>query len=322
MTTITLVTPVYNDWESLFILLDQLAAAAAQTDIVFDVLAVNDGSDQALEPFVRLPESRSSLRRVEVVHLLTNLGHQRAIAVGLAEAQRRGGSDAILIMDADGEDRPEDALRLIEAHRAQPNHIIAAQRTKRSERWGFRFFYMIYKLVFHMLVGQVIDFGNFCLIPAAQLKRLVYRAAIWNNLPAAIIRSRLPLLRLQTWRGTRYAGQSRMNLVSLMIHGLSAISVYSDAIFVRTLLISSVIGLLALGGIASVVMIRLFTDLAIPGWATGATGTLVLILFQAVLFSAGATLLALNGRSADYHMPAREALHFIDSIQVIRGQDE
>ena len=76
-----------------------------------------------------------AIGRVEVLHLRRNLGHQRAIAIGLAfvEAERPR-CRAVVLMDSDGEDAPEDVPRLVaRCEQEGRRKIVFAERTKRSE---------------------------------------------------------------------------------------------------------------------------------------------------------------------------------------------
>src|SRR5581483_5557700 len=138
--------------------------------------------------------------------------------------------------------------------------------------------YFAYRLLFHLLTGRSISFGNFSLLPMAAVGRLVHTPALWHNLAAAIMRSRIAYGTVPTERGERYAGRSRMNFVSLIVHGMSAMSVYTDMIFVRVLIAAGVVLGLSLLGIVGVTLIRLMTDLAIPGWASTVAGDLLIIM--------------------------------------------
>ena len=200
-------------------------------------------------------------------------------------------------MDSDGQDRPADISALLAASANHPGYVVFAGRAQRAESRVFRMWYCVYKLMFHVLTGQAIDFGNYCLMPVAAVRRLVHMPELWNNLAASVMRSRLPYMSVPTVRGSRCAGRSRMNLVALMVHGLSALSVYTDKIFVRVLLAAGLVAGLAGLGIVSVAAIRLFTDLAIPGWATTVIGDLLIILLQILVIVIAASLTVLAGRS-------------------------
>ena len=193
------------------------------------LIAVDDASSELLTSDAE-PDA-ASIEGVEILRLICNLGHQRAIAVGLAEVAQRHAYDAVIVMDCDGEDRRCDLVRLIDAHRMDRTAIIVAQRAKRSEGLSFRAFYELYKSVFILLTGRRMDFGNFLLIPRPMVTRLAHMPEIWNHLAAAVLRSRVRVVGVPTERGRRYAGNSSMNLVALLTQGLSAIAVLSDIVF-------------------------------------------------------------------------------------------
>jgi len=221
-------------------------------------------------------------------------------------------------MDSDGEDRPIDLLNLIRSSRTQPGHVIMAHRSQRSEGIAFKFGYRVYKAMFRAFTGKTISFGNFSLIPMSAVRRLVHVPDLWNNLPAAIIRSRLRFLPVDTIRGTRYAGQSRMNFPGLIVHGLSAMSVYADVIFVRILMATGFVCGLVLLAMVWVLGIRIFTSMAIPGWATTVIGDLLIILFQALVMIVAITLMILSSRSARPLVPITDTAVFIADVKSIR----
>lgn len=289
--------PILDDWGSFATLVTQISHEFTGCGVRFQIYAVDDGSIAPLDlDSIVLPHD-SCIESLEVIHLALNLGHQRAIAVGLCMIAGAADIDSVLVMDGDGEDRPADIAALLAANLRNPARIVVAQRTKRSEPGFFRVGYCLYKLLFRVLTGQKISFGNFSMIPRAAVDRLVRMPELWNNLAASIMRSRLPYTSVATVRGLRFAGRSRMDLASLTVHGLSAMSVHIDRIFARLLLAAASIAGIALTGILVVGVIRTATDLAIPGWATTAAGDLLIILFQALVITVAASLTMLAGRS-------------------------
>jgi polyisoprenyl-phosphate glycosyltransferase len=311
---LALVTPVLDDWESFALLIERIALLDLPTVEGIEVVAVDDGSVTSFDP-ASLPLPRGGLvHGVGVVRLALNLGHQRAIAAGLVTLSGRTDLDAVIVMDSDGEDRPEDIPALLEASAAAPGRPILAHRAQRSETRLFRAGYRAYQFLFRLLTGRGISFGNYSVLPMEAVRRLVYMPELWNNLPAAIMRSRLPFRTVATTRGVRYAGQSKMNLASLVIHGLSAMSVYTDLIFIRILLGAGGISVLAVLAIGVVVAIRFGTTLAIPGWATTVLGDLVIILFQAILTIVATSLMVLAGRSSRPTVPVTDAPTFVRSV--------
>lgn len=307
MREIMVVTPVYNDWQSLAMLGQFLEAVANQHELHIRLLAVDDGS--TILPDADLPA------RLQLIHLARNLGHQRAIAVGLAVAHALQTNLPVVVMDCDGEDRPEDIPALLAEYDAHPGSIIFARRAKRSEGGVFRIFYTFFKLIFHVLTGRRITFGNFCLIPPASLKRIVYLQEIWNHFAAGVMRSGLPRRTIPTARGKRYAGRSHMNLVALVLHGLSAISVYIEVVYVRLLFAAFLLMGLDLTAFLGLVYIRFFTSLAIPGWATNVAIGLTVVMVQALLFLALLSFVVLSYRSAKMFIPAIDYKDFVPDLE-------
>ena len=316
VTRLALMIPVYNDWPSFQILVEQVDRLVNSWNAEISVFVVDDCSIGDLPDRSDLGDL-SSIEHLEVLSLSANLGHQRAIAVGLCELELREGFDGVVVMDSDGEDRPEEIGGLIESFLEHKNAIVVAQRVKRSESVTFRLFYYFYKLAFRVLTGKLINFGNFCIIPSTLLHRLTHMPEVWNHLAAAVIRSRLEIRRVATQRGARYSGSSSMNLESLIVHGLSAISVFTDTLFARLLLLSLIISILDACFTCAVIFARFFTNLAVPGWATSAVGLSAAILLQNITFSAIAAFLVLATRSSFASMPANYARTYIHKRLVI-----
>jgi|HubBroStandDraft_2_1064218.scaffolds.fasta_scaffold39305_3 hypothetical protein len=312
---IAILTPVLDDWESFTCLISDIARHVDSAVAAIDVVAVDDGSVQHLTAGdLASLDVGDSICSITVIRLALNLGHQRAIAVGLSWIAKREDLDAVIVMDGDGEDRPADIIRLISTNLAQPDHVIMAHRSKRSEGMAFKAGYLVYKLLFRSLTGKNIAFGNFSLLPIAAVRRLVHVPDLWNNLPAAIMRSRLRFLEVGTIRGRRYAGQSRMNYASLVVHGFSAMSVYADVVFVRILMATSAVVGLVLAAMIAVLGVRFGTSLAIPGWATTVFGNLVIILAQAMVMIVATTLVVLANRSSRPLVPICDSPVFIAEL--------
>ena len=304
--------PVFNDWlalDTLLLHLDDVLRAAATEG---EVLVVDDGSTDAGGPS---PQRLGAIRRVQVLRLRRNLGHQRAIAVGLAYLEANVPCRAVVVMDSDGEDDPCDVPRLLRQCEAEGfRKIVFAQRTKRSETRLFRFFYAVYRMLYRLLTGQDVRVGNFSVVPQQRLASLVAVAELWNHYAAAVYKSRQPCCGIATCRAKRLAGQSRMNFVNLVIHGLSAISVHADVVGVR-LLIASLLAIAATAvGLTGIVALRLLTRLAIPGWATSAAGLLAVVLLQLVLFSVVFCFITLSNRQGTTVLPLRDYRYFVASV--------
>ena len=312
-TQITILIPVFNDEESLNRLLAELAASCKDfPGSTFSVLAVDDGSAANFQ--IKAPSQFS----LKILHLLRNIGHQKAIAVGLAYIKENISCDKVLVMDADGEDRPEDAVILLKESLNNPGKIVFAKRRSRQEGSGFRLFYRLYKFAFRILTGKRIAFGNFLVMPKPLLDKAVYYSEIWNHLAGGILKAGLPYSSVVTHRGKRYAGRSKMSFHSLLIHGLGAIAVFIDIIASRLLILSLILIGFSLLVILAVIGIKSFTDLAIPGWTSTVVSAMLIILLQSFLLSLFTIFLYLSSQSQRKFIPAHHYKDYTGPVETIQ----
>lgn len=297
--------PVFRDAPSARAVISAAVVHLHPREVRFVV--VDDGTIPPIAAADLVDEGRGPLT---LVTLRRNLGHQRAIAVGLAYIAEQPDADAVIVMDADGEDRVEDLPRLIEAWKANGGAaVVFAERTRRLESLRFRVLYQAYRHLHRLLTGIPVRFGNFSLVPRTLLLRLVYCSELWNHYAAAIMRARLPYTSIPTVRGQRLEGRSQMGFVSLVMHGLSALSVFSDTIGVRILVVAT-------AGVGGLTLLGLWAGFRTSG---------DMLLAIAVLLAGGAlmvtacallTLVVLGRRSAADFIPARDHRLFIEAVNV------
>ena len=307
---VVVVAPVYDDAPAATQLLERLDEAFANSNIEFRVMFVDDGSPLPLADHLQNPAGVP----VEVLRLKRNVGHQRAIALGTAYVTEHRPCDAMLVMDADGEDRPEDAVRLVSHCRALGGErIIFAERARRSESALFQLFYRLYQLLHWVLTGIRVRVGNFSVVPAGRLSALVTLPALWNHYAAAIFQARLPRALVATVRGRRYSGSSKMNFVALVIHGLQAISVFIEVVAVRLLLSVCVLA----GGCAilfGLVVGAEFSAFAAPAWSPYVLGGLLTVALGLALGSFSLTLGFLAQRNSLDFIPLRDYRLFVEGV--------
>jgi len=313
--------PIYNDWEPVKMLLQRIDSVCARSGLSPAILLVNDGSTiPAPDDFLAWrPEA---LSRIDQLDLYRNLGHQRAICVGMVHLCGISPESAVLVMDGDGEDPAEAIPSLIKAYvdGGQRTAVFAARR-RRMEGFTFKAFYQLYRVLHLMLVGADIRIGNFSLVPPDLAQRLIRSSDLWNHYAASLIKSRLPLATIPIDRGKRLRGQSRMNFVGLVLHGLSAMSVYSDTIAVRILLLgSAVVSVGALGLVAAAVAL-LTTDWKLPGWSTNLFALTLVLMFQVVIVCLLLTLGMLAARSGPSFIPIRDCPHFVMNVRRLPFED-
>lgn len=317
MLRLALVCPIYNDWISFGILLSNLDQLFKDSELDVKVYAINDGSH--IQPDLNLLPPTPNLSKLEMINLVANVGHQRAIMIGLCDLAGRSDFDVVVVMDCDGEDKPEDILALLKAYQSRSTSIVVAQRAARSEGGVFKFFYSIYKSLFKFMTGQAIDFGNFCLIPRGLLPRLIHLPESWNHMAAAIVRSGMPIVRVPTQRGTRYAGTSNMNFMSLTIHGLGAISVFIETLLMRIfLIVLFAIAVYLISICAFACYYYLISPFAVASWLKTALLISGLILIQLALFAMVAVFVVLSGRTTQKLPPSLFSKNYVDQIIEIK----
>jgi hypothetical protein len=288
-----------------------------------ELFVIDDGSWQSGKAVLVAFASEARRVRLRPAMLATNLGHQRAIAVGLVLVSERAGNYcAVVVMDGDGEDQPEHIPYLLAEAVAQPEAVICARRGRRFEGVRFALAYGTFKLIFRLCTGQRIDFGHYCAIPPAHLPRLVHSPALWSHFAASLLRSGLPLHKVPLDRGRRYAGHSTMNATALIRHGLNAIAVFEDVCLVRLLVLLATFAGLVIAGMVGVALVRLCTDLAVPGWATSAGGLLFVLLLQAALLAVTSVASHLNRRAMPEIVPARDARQFLAEVAIAARMDD
>ncbi|UJW82839.1 glycosyltransferase [Hydrogenophaga sp. SL48] len=271
---IVIVMPVYEDLEASGRLFQELGQQFG--DRVF-VVAVDDGS-------VRQPLSVESLSQAgvagAVLKLRRNVGHQRAIAIGLSyAAEHLVPGQQVVVMDSDGEDLPSTIPALLAQLDNPAVDVVVAQRKSRVETFRFKAFYQVYKRFFGVMTGRPISFGNFMALKPAAVKRLVSMQELPIHVAAAVLASKLRTDVCPLDRGPRYAGQSKMNFVGLALHGFKALMVFAEDVLVRVGIASALIATFAVVGSVAAVVLKLM-GYSTPGWFSLVLGILVLLFLQ------------------------------------------
>jgi polyisoprenyl-phosphate glycosyltransferase len=303
---VMLLIPVFNDSESATLLLGQIAAEAQRLPYRLRVLFINDGS---LPSEARsLPGHAPGLDKIDILHLRRNLGHQRAIAIGLAAvASEQDGPAYVVVMDGDGEDLPSTIGPLLEAAVEEGGEqAVFARRLKRHDGAGFMAGYHTFRFLHRLLVGRDISFGNFSVLPAGIIQRVVGISEIWNHYAAGVVHGRIPVRLVPTPRGRRLADRSKMNLPALVMHGISALSVWSDVIVARMFLLVATLLMITLALLAVVIVERFSFTSGIPGWAAGVAGILVVVVLLLGVVCLLLALFVLGSRSASSFLPHRD----------------
>lgn len=304
--------PIFRDWDAVSKLIVMIDEALKPISHLFqiEILLIDDWMIEKKVPIFETP--LQCISEINILRLYRNLGHQRAIAIGLSYIHANKKNDAVLVMDGDGEDTAKGVVDLLlEFENQQGELIILAKRQRRTENLTFRFFYTIYKFMHRWLTGRTIQVGNFSIVPSQYLDSLVLTPELWRHYAASILLLKLPCKLVPIDRGYRIDGKSTMNFTSFVIHGLSAISVYTEEVGVRLNIFLMLLTFCFSSGLAIVIGIRLFTDYAIPGWATNAFGFLLVTIFQLLIISLIIVLVLIKTRSNADFLPIRDYHYFI-----------
>ncbi|HUQ19570.1 MAG TPA: glycosyltransferase [Gemmatimonadaceae bacterium] len=306
--------PVFDDWASLSLLLPQIDDALAQNRRSASVIIVNDCSIQPPSN-LSIEKRFTAINSVDILSLTRNVGHQRALAIGISYIATQRPCRAVIILDGDGEDRPSDIPKLLTAFETNGGtRVVFAQRTRRSEGLVFTMFYRLYRLAHRLMTGIRVEVGNFSVIPYASVQKLAVVSEIWNHYAAAVVHAKFPSVLVPTERGNRLAGRSSMDFVALVGHGLSAMSVFSDKIAVRMLAVTGFVVSLLVIAFVAVMGVRIFTDIVVPGWTTTAFIFMALLLAQAGLLAVVFSFMTQADRARSSFIPAKEYEPFVESF--------
>ncbi len=308
---IVILTPVFDDWESVFVLLAQLDDELKENGYQATVVIVDDGSPTFIDTLDFGVLDLSAIREVIVVTLTRNMGNQRAIATGFGYVASNIECDMLVVMDSDLEDQPKYVPQLIAEAEKFENKIVFANRTRRSEGFVFKVLYQIYRRLYKVLTGMSISVGNFSAVPGRLVKRIAGISEIWSHFPAGIMRARVPFTMMPTTRGKRLYGRGKSNIVALVIHGLSGFAVHADVVGVRIVITIFGIGIAVLAALVLVIAKRFFFDFFVQGWTSLVVIILGLAVIQAFMAAIFMAFLVLSGRNYRQVIPAVDYKDFI-----------
>ena len=225
--------PVYNDWKSAFILLDKIDNQIQDWDSAIGILIVNDASTEERS---KTDLSFKKIKSVRIMNMKKNQGHARCNAVGLKYLIEKENFDHIILMDGDGEDRPEELGLLFKKSKENPTKTVTANRIKRSEGFFFKLLYELHKILTYVFTGKLIKFGNYSCLTKKDAAKLVQEACIWSSFAGSVAKIIFDRVSIPSIRGQRYFGPSQMNLFNLLIHSFSIIAVFRGSVIVRSIL--------------------------------------------------------------------------------------
>jgi len=225
--------PIYNDRESLKILIENINSEIKDLDHEISLVVINDASSQQI---VDTYPNIENINSIEIVNMKENRGHARCIASGLKYIFENKEFDFVIPMDGDGEDRPEEIKNFIELSKQSDEKSLVGERVKRSEGLIFKTCYQFHKFLTLAFTGQSIKFGNFTCLSKSTVEKMVNEKATWNSFSGSLKKIEKDLISIPSTRGKRYFGPSQMSFFNLLKHSLSIISVFRKTVLIRSAL--------------------------------------------------------------------------------------
>ena len=230
---IKILIPVYNDWKSVFKVLDEINNLDLNIKFKISVIIINDASNHDLPD---LEKNLENIDSIKVINMNINQGHARSIAVGLKYIFEKEDFDYAIPMDGDGEDRPEEIKMFLDQAENFNGKTFVGERIKRSENIVFKMCYQIHKLITLVFTGKSVKFGNYTCLPKATVEKLINEKATWNSFSGSLTKVESSLTPIPSIRGVRYFGPSQMSFVNLVKHSLAIISVFRKTFLIRSAL--------------------------------------------------------------------------------------
>ena len=231
MKKIIIIIPIFNDWDSLKQLLLEIDQVIKEIEGVFvDCLVINDASTMKT-PEINKPKNIKSLK---ILNMKQNKGHAKCNAFGIRYSLQKEKFDFLILMDGDGEDRPTELRSLIDKVKNDPKFSVVAKRVKRSEGIFFKTLYLIHKIITYIFTGKIINFGNYSCLTINDAKIIQDKASLWNSYSGTIKKYLLDYNEIDSTRGKRFFGPSKMSLFNLIIHSFSIIAVFKYQVLWRS----------------------------------------------------------------------------------------
>tara|TARA_Y100000590_G_scaffold432716_1_gene549041 strand:- start:47 stop:922 length:876 start_codon:yes stop_codon:yes gene_type:complete len=225
--------PCYNDWPSVFKLLENIDREISNLKAEFSVVIVNDGSTEKMP---KISTSYKNIKSVQIINIKTNQGHTRSNATGIKYLSKKTDFDYLILMDGDGEDRPEEIKLLVQKVLNKKNISVVAKRVKRSEGIIFTIFYNLHKIITLIFTGKNMNFGHYSCITKNDLILISSKKSLWGCYSGTLKKFIRKLENIPCVRGKRYVQPSKMSFMRLVFHAFSILAVFKYQVLLRSIL--------------------------------------------------------------------------------------
>ena len=260
---LSLVIPIYNEEKLIDELVKRTIAALDSFIQDYEVIFVDDGStDESLHKILSWKQKN---RKIKVLSLSKNFGHQAAYTAGLEHAR----GDIVAMMDGDLQDPPELLSEMYKKIREEDFDIVSGKKTGRKGKKGR----ILYSLLFHLFfkkIGEIKDMensGNYSMLRREAVDALLTMKEKVRYLPGLRTFIGFKQGYVEFIREDRFKGNPKMSIRKLFI--LAADAIFSFSRFpIRLCLIMGTVGALVFMGAGIYVIIAKIYGFAVIGWSS------------------------------------------------------
>lgn len=261
--TVSVVLPVFNETAILQELNRRIVTVLERTTPRFEVVYINDGSSDGSRENLNTLAAQD--RRIVVVHLSRNFGHQPAVHAGLEHAT----GDVVIVMDSDLQDNPEAIPAFLDQWE-RGSDVVYAERTNRKESLLKRaLFYSFYRVLNAIADSPIpADAGNFGLMDRAVVDAVLSLPERERFFPGLRSWAGFRQTGIAVERAARHDDHPRVSLRGLFTLAKTAVFSFSSFPLKFFYVIAGMSAAICMSTFGFVLWHRLFTGLAIPGWAS------------------------------------------------------
>ena len=260
---LSLVIPIYNE-EKLIDELVRRTVAAIETVIDnYEIIFVDDGSvDRSLEEILMRREKN---RKIKVLSLSKNFGHQVAYTAGLEYAK----GEIVGMMDGDLQDPPELIPRMYRKITEEDYDIVSGKRTGRKGSAGRNMFSRLFHLIFRNIgdIRNIENYGNYALMKRIAVEALLSMKEKVRYLPGLRTYVGYKQGSVEYVRDDRFKGKPKMTIKRLFTLASDAIFSFSRLPIIFCLSLG-IIGTLVFMMAGIYVIVAKIGGFAVPGWSS------------------------------------------------------
>ena len=216
MNNYTIILPVFNDWDSLAILLRKIEYTVKNTKNSYKLIIVNDSSSIKNTHTLN---TNNFFQSITVLNLKKNIGSQKAIATAIkyVEKNHEKFGNKYIIMDSDGEDDPNKILEILD---------LLKKKNDTKESILFSIFYELHLFITFLITLNYIRFGNFSFLNLEAVKIISSKKELWLAYSATINKYLKNKIKISAPRKNRIKGKSKMSYFDLIKHSINIQKVY------------------------------------------------------------------------------------------------